>query len=489
MADDKKTLTPPQSSSTPTATAAPDPNEGPGKGKAFFDRARAVAATGNFDYAIDMYVEGLFREPFNVEEHKALREVGMHRKIAGGKSGGGLLGGFGGSKQKYKGKTPKEALLNNTFILAREVGNIGAMTAMIRNADLLGYKDLVLWIGPLLKEANRTSKPKIEIYKELGEIYAKYDEFEKACDAINQAAQLKPDDAELVNLSNQYAAQATIKRGKYDEGDSFQGSIKDAEGTKRLLEEENLSRSEEYRRKNLVGAKEDYEANPKELQVIAKYTKALVDMDEEEFENQAIEVLKKSYAETKIYRLKAGIGDVRMKQFKRNLRMLREAVRADPNDKEMLRQYHDLDKERLAYELGEFRDRADHMPTDLHVKYELGLRLWESKKYDEAIMAFQDAQSNPKHRVDALHFLGRSFLFQGMKPEAVETLKRSIDEYDLATTGDKKSKELHYWFGRALEDNKQINEAIDVYSKVVQWDIGYADARKRMNELRAQIGK
>jgi tetratricopeptide (TPR) repeat protein len=183
------------------------------------------------------------------------------------------------------------------------------------------------------------------------------------------------------------------------------------------------------------------------------------------------------------------MGDVRMRQFKRNLRMLREAVKADPNDKDMLRQYHDLNKERLAFELAEWRERADHVPTDLNIKYELGVRLWESKKYDEAIMAFQEAQNNPKHRVDAMHFLGRSFLFLGMKPEAVETLKRSIDEYELATTGDKKSKELHYWYARALEENKQTSESIDVYSKVVQWDIGYLDARKRMNELRAQVAK
>ena len=66
--------------------------EGPGKGKAFFDRAKAVAATGNYDYAIDMYIEGLNREPFNVEEHKQLRDTALRRKVSGGKAAGGLLG-------------------------------------------------------------------------------------------------------------------------------------------------------------------------------------------------------------------------------------------------------------------------------------------------------------------------------------------------------------------------------------------------------------
>src|SRR3954466_10934934 len=82
------------------------------KAKAFFDRGKTVAATGNFDYAIEMYIQGLNREPFNVEEHKALREVAMRRKMAGVKSSGGLLG-LGGVKLPFKGKTPKEGLLNN----------------------------------------------------------------------------------------------------------------------------------------------------------------------------------------------------------------------------------------------------------------------------------------------------------------------------------------------------------------------------------------
>ena len=104
MPNDPKSPPPPPPSETPP----PDPNEGPGKGKAFFDRARTVAATGNFDFAINMYIEGLFREPFNVEEHKALREVSFKRKLGGAKSnGGGFLSGLGlgGLKLPYpKGK-------------------------------------------------------------------------------------------------------------------------------------------------------------------------------------------------------------------------------------------------------------------------------------------------------------------------------------------------------------------------------------------------
>ena len=360
------------------------------------------------------------------------------------------------------------------------------MMAILRNADALKLVDVIMWIGPMIKEANRTNKqPKVEIFVELGDTYAKHDEFERACDALNSAFQLKPTDMELKSKADTYAAQATIKRGKYDKGGDFKASIKDVEKTKELLQEENLGKSEEYRLKLLTEAKAAYEANSKEMQVINKYSKALIDMETEEYENTAVEVLRKAYEETRIYRFKATIDDIQMRQRKRNMRIVKEAFKANPQDKDLLHQLEHLNKERIAFELKVFQERSEHMPTDMMVKYELGCRYYESKRFDEAIVAFQEAQSNPKHRVEALHLLGRSFLIQSMKPEAVETLKRAIDEYDLASTGDKKSKELHYWYARALEENKNIEEAKSVYSKVIQWEMGYLDARKRLDNLRS----
>lgn len=481
MADDKK---------TPVATPeqpVPDPQEGPGKGKAFFDRGKAVAATGNYDYAIEMYIQGLNREPFNADEHKALADVAFRRKASGKKSGGGLFGSFGGGpKPPFKGKTAKDAFLNSEFTLAHDWGNIPAMLGMIRNAAILELKDVVLWLGPILKEANRTSKPKVEIYTELAEIYAKFKEFTRACDAINEAVQLKPQDNDLPSLGQQYAAQATLEEGGYEKGESFQKSIKDQEGTKQLIQDDSLAKSHEYLAKMLAAAKADYEANPKELQVISKYSKALREINDEDHENQAIELLKKAYADTKIYRLKAEIGEIRMKQFKRNLRMLRDAVKADPNDKDMLHEYQRVNKDRLAFEVEEYKERVANMPTDLLMKFELGARYWELKNYDAAIPLFQEAANNPKVRVESLNLLARCFLQQGMKPEAVETAKRSIDMYEKAETGDKRSQELHYWFARGLEENKQLDEAIDVYSKIIQWNIAFLDARKRLTDLRKQ---
>jgi tetratricopeptide (TPR) repeat protein len=166
--------------------------------------------------------------------------------------------------------------------------------------------------------------------------------------------------------------------------------------------------------------------------------------------------------------------------------MLKDAVEQDSEDEEMVKHYAQVKKERLNFELQEYEERAEHMPTDLDVKFDLGMRYWHAKKYDDAIVSLQEAQNNPKRRVEAMLYLGRSFLHQGMKPEAVDTLKRAIESYDLAQTGDRKSQDLHYWYARALQENAQRDEAILIYSRVYQWDAKFLDVRKRLVELRDQ---
>lgn len=467
-----------------TQTAATASIEGPGKGKAFFDRAKTVAESGNYDYAIDMYIEGLNREPTNIAEHQALRDIALHRKIKGGKAAGGLLG----PKSPYKGKTPKEAMLNAEWILAKDPGNIPSMLTMVRNADLAGYRDVVMWVAPILVGANRTNKsPKKDIFLELADIYKKHDEFLKATECVNHALEMSPTDMDLIARIKDLAAQETLRKGKYEGAQSFKDSIKDAAATKDLLQEENIVKSEDYRLKMIEKARSEYEANPKEVQNISKLSAALVAMDDEQYENEAVGVLDKAYKELKVYRFKLAIGDIKMKQMKRNIGILKEALKLDPADKDTERSLVEALKERLAFELEEFKERADHFPTDMAVQYQYGLRLYEAKRFDDAIGIMQLAQNNPRHRVDALHILGRAFLTQGMKPEALETLKKAIDEYDLAETGDQKSKELHYWLARVYEDVGQIQNAINTYSQITQWDFNFRDARQRLAALRAKI--
>ena len=148
--------------------ATPALMEGPGKGKAYFDRAKTVADTGNYDYAIDMYIEGLFREPLNIPEHEALRDISLRRKVKGGKPASGFMG----AKPRFKGKAPKEQMLNAEWLLAKDPGNIAHMSALLKHAFAADYKEIIHWFGPVMLHANRTQKyPHPRYYLELAGIF------------------------------------------------------------------------------------------------------------------------------------------------------------------------------------------------------------------------------------------------------------------------------------------------------------------------------
>jgi tetratricopeptide (TPR) repeat protein len=458
--------------------------EGPGKGQAYFTRAHTVADTGNYDYAIDMFIQGLLREPTNMAEHEALRDIALRRKIKGGKPAGGI-GGLLGAKPYFKGKSPKELMLNAEWLLAKDPGNINQMMVMVRQAMAAGYKEMVMWFGPFIMQANRTQKkPDAKLYLELAEIYERFGEFAKAGESVHAALELSPADPELTARVKDLGTRETLKKGKYESGGDFKESLRDQEMTKDLLQKENLNKSEEYKLKMIRESQEAWEKSPTDPQLLAKYIKALVDAETEESEKTAIDVLEKAYEQTKIYRYRVTIGDVRMKQMRRQHRMMLEKSRANPDDQELATQLAEFDQERLKYELEEYAQRVKNYPSDLQVLFEYGYRLFRSHRYEEAMGVLQHAQNNPRHRTDALHLLGRSFLEMSMTQEAVETLHRSVESYELADSGDNKSKEIHYWLGRALEAAGQLEEAEKTFSRITQWDISFRDARQRLTEIR-----
>jgi tetratricopeptide (TPR) repeat protein len=456
--------------------------EGPGKGKLFFDRAKTVAESGNFDYAIEMFVQGLNREPGEVAQHEALRRVALERKVKGGKPAGGLFG----AKGPMKGRTPKDQMLNAAFFLAKDPGNISYMLSYMRAAFTGGYADVVLWFGPTLKMANK-QKPKKDIYLELGDMYRGLGNFNAAADCISAAMEVDPNDMDLQQKLTALSAEATMTKGGFDKAENFRESLKDTDKTKELMQEDALSKSREYREKEVEKARLEYEAAPLDHRMIAKYAASLRAMEEEPAEAEAMKILQDAFEKTKTYQYRRSIDEIRIKQYRRQVLAMKDQVKATPEDLALKEKYNDLLAEQLDFELAALRDWTDHYPTDMQLMYELGIRLYLSKRFDEAITAFQAAQNNPSRRIDSLYYLGLSFDEQHMLPEASETLKIATDEYELSSTGNETAKRLWYALGRIYEKTGRLKEAVDIYSKITRWDIAYKDARVRLMDLRKKI--
>lgn len=449
------------------------------KAKPFFDRARTVADTGNHEYAIDMYIEGLKFDPDNAEAHQALRDISLRRKAGGGKP----MGMFKAMKLP-KATDDRLRMLNAEMQLAYKPGDTSYLLSLIQAAHKGGFNNTVVWAGPILLRANADDKnPDFNKFIALRDIYVDLEMWKEATDACQAAAQLRPQDMSLLTVLKNLGAQQTMSQGNYEKGEGFSGSVKDAQGQIDLLQKDSGVRTLTMMQREIAEAEAEYKADPDEAGKAIKLADTLIRTEDTPHENRAIELLDQWYKKTKQFRFRFSIGKVKLAQLTRMERSLKAQLQASPADEQLRKEVARFAKEKAEEELKEFMLWTENYPTDMRFRFEVAVRLFLLERYQDAIPVFQQSRNDPKFRADAAVYLGRAFLEAGFPDEAVDTLRTAIEEYQLK--GDAKSKEMYYWYGRSLERKNDQPAAIKCYSQVAQWDFNYRDVQARIKKLRA----
>jgi len=109
------------------------------KAAAFFASAGEAAEKNSFDYAIDMYLEGLRCEPDALEEgHMKLHELAFVRQEKGGTKPTMME-----RVKRLRGKTALEQMLNAEYLFAKDPEHLPFAEAMLIAATAGGYKKKV----------------------------------------------------------------------------------------------------------------------------------------------------------------------------------------------------------------------------------------------------------------------------------------------------------------------------------------------------------
>ena len=278
--NDKKSDSSPATPQSETAY----PEELKAKARGFFAKAAEVAYTLNYDYAIELYLDGLSFWPNSVEEgHKPLMEIALRRQTSGGKKSG-----FGDSSKykKVSGKNPRDAMLKNEYLMSKDPGNQSYMTGMIKAAIECEYKDTAIWMADILFEHNlHHDKPSFNTYIFLRDTYAGLEVYNRALQACQLAMQIKPKDANLQDSVRDLSAQTTLQQGRYDDDGDFRDSIKDRESQAKLQDQESLIRSVDVMKDAIEEARKEYDLEPTVPGKIDKFVATLCDTEEDENEN------------------------------------------------------------------------------------------------------------------------------------------------------------------------------------------------------------
>jgi tetratricopeptide (TPR) repeat protein len=483
MAKDPKTDAPAEPLD-PNARYVSDPAQ-QAKARKWFARARQLAESRNYDYAIKCFVDGLALWPDAVEEaHVPLRGTAMARLHGGGKKPGMM----DTVKYSMTHKDPLKAMLNAAWLLAHDPTNVGYMEGIFKNANKARCDDTVMWIGPILREAAEAEKkpsPKRfallkEAYEEFGdrcqargEPKLALEAYERALDALSFQRRIDAKNSALPNAIRDLSTKLTILKGNYVEGESFTESLANGEHQKELHDRERMVQSGERFDELRKVAEAEWRAHPE----IPGRLIALVDLlcrpEDPQYESEAVKLLDEEYARNDDYRYKLRADDIRMKQLHRAERAARDSGDAEAVRKSKIKT--------LGFEIPVFAERVERYPTDLRFRYEYGVRLFNAQKFDEAIPMFQTARADPKSKVRCTLYIGRAFFLKKLYSQAVTILREGEEMCEIPD--DDTAKEMTYWLARALEAAGDGPAAQKAYGKLLQMDYNYRDVRVRIERF------
>jgi len=451
------------------------------KAAVFFERARKVAETNNFDYAIDMYLEGLRCTPDALQHgHIPLRELAVVRQGKGGKKPSMME-----RMKRLRGKTPLEQMLNAEYLLAKDPGHLPYAEAILKAAVAGGYNKIAKWIADLaFQENNAARKPSLQTYILLKDSYKAIGEFDRAIIACQHASRLKPEDGDLADEFKNLTAELTVARGKYDQEGDFRQSIKDREEQEKLQSQQAVVKTEDYKQSAVDEARTEYTQDPNLPKNIFGLAQALSEMQESKADNEAIDLLEKAYKTKKDFSFKQRAGLIRMKQLRRKIRRAKAAVEARGDDSEAKTRLSKLKARLNSVELEHYGLCVANYPTDLQAKFEYGSRLIRNKKFDEAIPLFQEAQKDPRHKISSMDKIGLCFFLKGWYADAIDIFTQAIDAYEIKDDG--VAKELRYNLARSYEQKGNTEKALEIFRKIAQLDFGYRDVRQRVDKLRSK---
>jgi tetratricopeptide (TPR) repeat protein len=452
--------------------------------KTFFAKARTAAETKQYDFAIDMYLDGLIRAPDALEEgHLPLCELGLQRRGKGGKRPSMM-----DRVRRMRGKTPLEQMLNAEYLFVKDPDNMSYAEAMLKAAVEGRYKRTAHWIANWIFQTNNAvEKPSLATYLLLKDCYLALGEYDKAVAACQRASRIRPDDKDLADECKNLSAELAMSKGKYDRDGDFRQSIRDQETQAKLYAQDRVIKTQDYRASAVEDARTAYAREPEQPKNVFTLAAALADLETDEAENEAIKLLEDASVSRRNFGFTERAGLLTIRQLKRKLRPLRQTLEAQPENAEAKAQQAELTARLNDTELEHYRLCVENYPTDLAAKYEYGLRLLQNQRFNEAIPLFQEAQRDPRHKIAAMDKVGACFFRKGWYADAVDVFARAIDAYEVKEDG--LAKELRYNLARAYEEQGQKEKALDVYRRIAQLDFGYKDVSARVDRLRAGSDK
>jgi tetratricopeptide (TPR) repeat protein len=442
-----------------------------------FQKGNDAVLRENFDYAINLYNQVLDKEPTFFEGRKALRNTQLKKA---GKAGGffkKMLSSAGSSPQVAKGqialrKNPAEALSIAEQILNHDPYSSGAHRLVVEAAAALELPHTaVLSLEILFRNSPKDKSVAIQFANALGEI----NEGARGERILAEFISSTPHDNELLQALKDLSAKKTLKEDGYEAVHTGQGSyrdiLKDKQEAVSLEQEKRVQKTEDVAERLIAEYEAHLKAEPDNLKLWRSLAELYTQKKQFERALDCYQRVKNTEVGGNDPALDRAIAETTARRFNHQIESL------NPSAPDYAEAAARLNAEKTAFQITECQKRVEKFPTDLAIRFEMGVLYFQAGKVSEAIQEFQKAQANPHKRVAAMNYLAQCFAKRKMFDLAGKTLQNAIKE---KTLFDDEKKDLIYNLGCVLENMSKKEEAIEQFKQIYEVDAAYRDVTAKV---------
>ena len=452
-------------------------NEIPREVRPLFTKGNDALSRENFDYAISLFSQVLVKEPRIFECRRLLRRAQQGK--AG--SGGGFLKKAWSSAsasplvakaQLALRRDPAEALAIAEQVLGSDPNNTGAHKVIVDAATAMEMPRTAAMSLEVLARIHPRDKA---IAIQFAEALAAIGEVQRAETTLSEFARSLPGDADVAQALKNVSAKRTMDEGGYGalaggEG-SYRDILKNEQEAVTLEQESKVQKTRDNTQRLIAEYESRIKTEPGNLKLIRSLAELYTQIKEYdralEYYNKvkATEMgndpsLERAISETKVRRLE------------------HEIEKLDPAAADYTEHVAALNAEKLAFQISECRRRIEKFPTDLTIRFEMGVLYFQAGRIAEATKEFQRAQGNPHKRIAALNHLAQCFAKRKIFDLAASTLQDAIKE---KAVFDEEKKELIYNLGSVLETMGKKEDAIEQFKQIYKVDTSYRDVEAKVD--------
>ena len=450
--------------------------------RALFARGSQALAQDNLDYAITLLNQALEMDPEFFHCRKALRDA-QFRKVGDASRGffKKMLSGTGNSPQVMKAKmalnkNPAEALAIAEQILNGDPNSSAAHRIIVDAGTALEMpRTVALSYETLVKNSPKDKAVVIEFARAIAAI----GESGRAEKIVMELLREMPGDGDLNMALKDLSARKTMDESGYGAleggGGSFRDILKDKKEAASLEQEKRVQKSEDVAERLIAEYETRLPNEPTNLKLVRSLAELYTQKKQFDRALEFYDRVKKSDVGNDAS-LDQAIANTIVRRYDFQLEQL------NPFDPEHAAQVEQLKAEKIAFQVADCQKRVEKYPTDLAIRYEMGVFYFQAGKIGEAIAEFQKAQGSPHKRLLAMSYLAQCFAKRKMFDLAARTLQTAIKE---KLVFDDEKKDLIYNLGCVFEGMGKKEEAVEQFKQIYETDISYKDVAAKVDAFYA----